>query len=89
MPHHHNTIRLIVVTTAGDLDDQFNLNEPIQVLFDRALHEVGGEGSRDQFGLEYDDVSLSDLSRKIGDLAQEFGWVDGTELDLVPKPVVV
>ena len=89
MPHPSNTIRLIVVTTAGDVDDQFNLNEPLQVLFDKALRQVGGEGNRDQFGLEYNDVGLSDLLRKIGELAQEFGWVDGTQLDLVPKPVVV
>jgi hypothetical protein len=59
------------------------------VLLNKALHEVGGEGNRDQFALEYNDVELSDLSRKIGDIAEELGWVDGTQLDLVPKPVVV
>lgn len=89
MPNPKNTIRLVVVTTADDLDEEFNVNQPLQVLFNRALHEVGGEGNRDQFALEYNDVVLSDLSRKIGDVAEELGWVDGTQLDLVPKPVVV
>lgn len=84
-----NTIRIVVVTTAGDVDDEFNLNQPLRVVFNRALHEVGGEGNRDQFALEYNDVDLSDLSRKISDLAEEFGWADGVVLDLVPKPVVV
>lgn len=84
-----NTIRLVVVTTADDVDDEFNLHQPLQVVFNRALHEVGGEANRDQFALEYNDLELSDLSRKIGDLAAELGWTDGTQLDLVPKPVVV
>ena len=89
MPHMQDNIRLIVVTTADDVDEEFNRNQPLQVLFTKALHEVGGEGNRDQFALEYNDVELSDLSRKIGDVAEELGWVDGTQLELVPKPVVV
>jgi len=89
VPNPKNTIRLVVVTTADDVDEEFNVNQPLQVLFNRALHEVGGEGNQDQFALEYNDVELSDLSRKIGDVAEELGWVDGTQLDLVPKPVVV
>ena len=89
MPRVKDTIRLVVVTTADDVDDEFNRNQPLQVLFTRALHEVGGEGNRDQFALEYSDIELSDLSRKIGDVAEELGWTDGTQLDLVPKPVVV
>jgi hypothetical protein len=89
VPNPKNTIRLVVVTTADDVEEEFNVNQPLQVLFNRALHEVGGEGNRDQFTLEYNDVELSDLSRKIGDFAEELGWVDGTQLDLVPKPVVV
>jgi hypothetical protein len=89
MPDGKNTIKLVVVTTAEDVDDEFNLHQPLQVVFNKALHEVGGEGKQDQFVLEYNDVALSDLSRKIGDLAEELGWSDGTQLDLVPKPVVV
>jgi hypothetical protein len=90
MPDHtKDTIRLIVVTTAGDVDEKFRLDQPLQVVFDRALREVGGERNRDQFALEFNDVALSDLSRKIGDFAQELGWADGTRIELVPKPVVV
>lgn len=84
-----NSIRLIVVTTADDVDDAFNLHQPLQVVYNKALHEVGGEGKQDQFSLEFNDVELSDLSRKIGELAEELGWTDGTQLELVPKPVVV
>lgn len=84
-----HTIRLIVVTTADDVDHEFNLHQPLQVVFNKAIHEVGGGGNRDQFSLEYNDIELSDLSRTIGDVADELGWVDGTQLDLVPKPVVV
>jgi hypothetical protein len=82
-------IRLIVVTTAGDLDEKFRLDQPLQVVFDRALREVGGERNRDQFELEYDNTALSDLPRPIGDFAREFAWTDGTHLELIPKPVVV
>lgn len=89
MPKPDNTIRLIVITTADDVDDDFNLHQPLQVAFNKALHEVGGETNRDQFALEYNDIELSDLSRTIGDLADEYGWADGTQLELVPKPVVV
>lgn len=84
-----NTIHLVVVTTADDVDDEFNVNQPLQVLFNKALQEVGGQGNQDQFALEFNDIELSDLSRKLGDLAAELGWTDGTQLDLVPKPVVV
>ena len=47
MPDHPNgTIRLIVVTTAGDIDDKFRLDQPLQVVFDKALREVGGNEIR-------------------------------------------
>jgi hypothetical protein len=89
MPDLHGTIRLVVVTTAGDVDQEFRLDQPLEVVFDRALREVGGERNRDQFELEYKDAALSDLARRIGDYAAEFGWTNGTQLELVPKPVVV
>jgi hypothetical protein len=89
MPGPQGTIRLVVVTTAGDIDEEFRLDQPLEVVFDRALHEVGGERNRDQFELEYNDVALTDLPRLIGDFAREFNWANGTQLELVPKPVVV
>lgn len=89
LDHPNGTIRLVVVTTAGDIDDKFRLDQPLKVVFDKALHEVGGERNPDQFTLEYHDVALTDLSRTIGDYARELGWEDGTQLELVPKPVVV
>lgn len=89
MPDHQGAIRLVVVTTAGDVDQEFRLDQPLEVVFDQALREVGGERNRDQFELEYNDAALSDLHRPIGDYARELGWINGTKLELVPKPVVV
>lgn len=89
MPKADNDIRLIVITTADDVDEEFNVHQPLQVVFNKAIHKVGGESNRDQFALEFNDIELSDLSRAIGDLAAEHGWSDGTQLELVPKPVVV
>jgi hypothetical protein len=85
----HGEIRLVVVTTAGDVDQEFGVDQPLRVVFDRALREVGGERNRDQFELEYHDTALTDLSLPNGDYAREFGWTNGTQLELVPKPVVV
>ena len=47
-----DSIEIIVVTTAEDLDATFNQHEPMQVVFQRALALVGGEGQPDQFSLE-------------------------------------
>lgn len=89
MTDHKKTIRLIVVTTAGDVDKEFQLQQPLQVVFNDALREVGGEANRDQFVLEYNDSALTDLHRHIAEFAAELNWSDGTTLDLVPTPVVV
>ncbi len=85
---HDKDIQIIVVTTADDLDGSFNRNQPMHVVFEKALKLVGGQGQADQFALEYGNEPL-DIARKIGDLADELGWDDLVELELVPKPVVV
>ena len=82
-------IEIIVVTTADDLDREFKLEDPLRVVFERALKLVGGQGEPDQFTLEYRDEPLTQLDRKIGDIARELGWRKRVELELVPKPVVV
>ena len=84
-----NFIRVIVVTTADDLDQRFNRHEPLRVVFQRALTLVGGQSQPDQFVLEYQDESLSELDRTLGELADALGWGDKVELELVPNPVVV
>lgn len=81
-------IEIIVITTADDLDASFKRIQPLRVVFQRALKLVGGHGQPDQFTLEYANEPL-DIDRKIGDLAEELGWGDRVELELVPKPVVV
>lgn len=81
-------IEIMVATTADDLDETFKRQQPLRVVFEKALKLVGGQGQPDQFALEYNHEPL-DLSRKIGDLAEELGWGDRVELELVPKPVVV
>lgn len=83
-----NSITVTVATTAGDFEAEFNLNQPLKVVFNRALTEVGGGVDRGAFALEYEDAQL-DLSRQISDYVAEFGWVDGTVLELVPAPVVI
>jgi hypothetical protein len=85
---HDNFIEVVVVTTADDLDDRFNKHEPLRVVFERALTLVGGHGQPDQFALEYGNEPL-DVSRTIAELAEELGWGDRVELELVPTPVVV
>jgi len=81
-------IQIIVVTTADDLDESFKRKQPLRKVFEKALKLVGGEGQPDQFALEYNHEPLA-LDREIGDLANELGWGDRVELELVPKPVVV
>jgi hypothetical protein len=86
---HDSFIQIEVVTTADDLDERFNTNEPLRVVFEKSLTLVGGHGNPDQFTLEYNNEPLTDLDRKIGDYATELGWGEHVELELVPKPVVV
>ncbi len=83
-----NFINIIVTTTGEDLDDRFNVHEPMQVVFNRALQAVGGGANRDLFTLEFNNQQL-DLNRRIGDCAEQFGWGDRVELDLVPRPEVI
>ncbi len=81
-------IILKVVTTGEDIEERFNVQESLQVVFNRSLQAVGGGANRDQFTLEYQDQPL-DLGRRIADYVQQFGWTDGTVLELVPRPEVV
>lgn len=81
-------IVLTVVTTGEDLNERFNVNEPLKVVFNRALQAVGGGANRDQFTLEFNDQPL-DLERRIHDFVAELGWKDGTVLELLPRPEVV
>lgn len=81
-------ITLRVATTSGDFEDDFNHNQPLRVVFNRALTEIGGGVDRGAFSLEYEDDSL-DLDRPIGDYVTELGWADGTILELIPAPVVI
>jgi hypothetical protein len=82
-------IHIMVVTTADDLDDRFNREQPLRVIFERALTLVGGHNQPDQFVLEYNDQPLTDLDRTLEELAAALGWGDEVELELVPNPVVV
>jgi hypothetical protein len=81
-------IVLKVVTTGEDVEERFNVREPLKVVFNRALQAVGGGANRDQFTLEFQDQPL-DLDKRIEDYLQQFGWTDGTILELVPRPEVI
>ena len=85
----HNTINVIVITTADDLDRPFNLQEPLRPVFEQALTLVGGHAESDQFVLEFGDIELTELDAKLGDLKERLGWGDTVQLELVPRPVVV
>jgi hypothetical protein len=87
-PVDERFITLKVVTTGEDFEDRFNVHQPLQAVFNRALQAVGGGANRDQFTLEYQDQPL-DLARHISDYVDEFGWADGTVLELVPRPEVI
>lgn len=82
------TIEITVITTGEDLTDSFNLQQPLQVVFNRALQSVGGGSHRDEFTLEYQDNVLN-LDQKIGDAAVQYGWNGQVELELVPRPEVI
>jgi hypothetical protein len=82
-------IEIVVITTASDLDEQFNLHEPLRVVFQKALVLVGGQGQPDQFQLEFAGQPLTNMDSSLGQLKTQLGWGDRVELELVPKPVVV
>lgn len=81
-------IEIMVATTADDLDENFKRKQLLRKVFEKALKLVGGQDQPDQFALEYNHEPLN-IDREIGDLADELGWGDRVELELVPKPVVV
>lgn len=81
-------ITLRVVTTGDDLEERFNVQQPLQVVFNRALQAVGGGVNRDQFTLEYNDQPL-EVDKRIADYMNQLGWHDGAVLELVPRPEVI
>ena len=81
-------IELTVVTTGQDIEDRFNIRQPLRVVFNRALQEVGGGANREHFTLEFEDQVL-DLEQRIEEYVEQFGWEDGTVLELVPRPEVI
>jgi hypothetical protein len=88
-PELEKKIQITVITTAGDVKDNYPTEQPLQVVFDAALAEVGGQSTPDQFTLEYDNEPLTDFTRTIADYAAELGWEKKVELELVPAPEVV
>lgn len=81
-------IRITVITTGEDLDDSFNVNQPMTVVFNRALESVGGGSHRNQFSLMFEGTELR-LDQKIADAVAQYGWGETVELELVPKPEVI
>ena len=81
-------IRLIVVTTGEDIDERFSVNQPVRALKARALHGLPPGSNPNDFVLEFEEQALED-DTKIKDYIDQFGWQDGTVLELVPRPVVI
>jgi hypothetical protein len=88
-PKPDKKLLITVITTAGDVKDNYPTEQPLQVVFDAALAKVGGESTPEQFTLEYGNEPLTDLARTIADYAAELGWEKKVELELVPAPEVV
>ncbi len=86
---HEKRIEFEVITTAGDLNRAFPDHDHLKAVFGAALELVGGEGDADQYALEYQNEPLEDLHRTIGKWAEQLGWGERVQLELVPKPVVV
>lgn len=83
-----DSVEITVVTTGEDLTDTFNVNQPLKVVFSRALQSVGGGSHQDEFILEWDDAEL-DLDMKVGEAANLYGWGDQVTLDLTPRLTVI
>lgn len=83
-----NFITLIVITTGEDLEEQFNVHQPVRVVKMKALQGLAPGTNEALFVLEYEDQPL-DESKKIEDYIEHFGWEDGTVLELVPRPEVI
>ena len=83
-----NFINLTVVTTGEDLNERFNVHEPIHVVKARAMHGLPPGTNPDEFVLEFEGQPL-DGTKKISDYIEQFGWQDGTVLELRPVPIVV
>lgn len=86
--HNDNFIIITVTTTGEDLEGRFNIHQPMEVVFNRALRAMGGGANRDLFTLEFNNQPL-DLSRRIADYSAQFGWGERVELELVPRPEVI
>jgi hypothetical protein len=87
--HRKEKFDITVITSAGDLEAEFNGEEPLKAVFERALALVGASSQPDQFTLEYENQQLTDLQEKIEDAAKRLGWTQRVELELVPHPEVI
>lgn len=85
---HDRFITLVIITPGEDIEDQFNVNQPIRAVKHRALQGMPPGTDPNLFILEYNDQTL-DEERKIKSYIEEFGWEDETVLELVPRPEVI
>ncbi len=83
-----NKIRLVVVTAGEDIEEEFNINEPLRAVKMRALAKEQPGANPELFHLEFNDQTLDD-GTKLEDYIQQYGWIDGTTLELVSQPEVV
>jgi hypothetical protein len=83
-----NFIRLIIVTVGEDLDESFNIHQPLRAVKERALNGLPPGTDRNLFVLEYENQPL-DEEKKIEEYVTQFGWQDGTVLELRPRPEVI
>lgn len=81
-------IRICVNTTKSDIEQEFNVEQPILTVKQAAIVGQFDPSQKDKYHLKYENEVL-DEGRKIEFYAEKFGWKDGVCLDLetLPAPI--
>lgn len=81
-------IRICVNTTKSDIEQEFNVEQPIHTVKQAAIVGQFDPSQKDKYHLKYQNEVL-DESKKIEAYVGQFGWEDGVCLDLetLPAPI--
>lgn len=74
-------LRICVTTTKSDIDEEFNVEQPIRAVKTAALTDQFNPSEKDEYTLAYQEEELED-GKKVEFYAEKFGWEDGVCLDL-------
>lgn len=76
-----NKLRICVTTTKSDIDEEFNVEQPIRAVKMAALKNQFDPSEQDEYTLVFGGEDLED-DKKIESYAHEFDWEDKVDLDL-------